>query len=67
VYPATGDPTGSPVEYLGVGDRKGNVGDQNYEIAADVGIDTTVSFWGVRFSVAFGAALLAKSPIPTAG
>jgi len=61
VYLATGDPTGSPGEFVDLGDLKGNVGDQNYEIDPGVAIDeyTTVFIWCVRFSVAFGAAALA--------
>ncbi len=58
VYLATGDPEGSPVDFVDLGDLKGNIGDQNYEIPA--GVDaaeyTTVYIWCVRFSVAFGAA-----------
>ncbi len=43
-----------------LGDLKGNVGDQNYEIPAgvDLGRYRTVVLWCVRFSVAFGAAPL---------
>jgi hypothetical protein len=61
VYLATGDPTGSPGDFVDLGDLKGNVGDQNYEIDPDVVLDeyTTVFIWCVRFGVAFGAAALA--------
>ncbi len=61
VYMATGPPDGSPEDFIDLGDLKGNIGDQNYELADDVDLDryTTVFIWCVRFSVAFGAAPLA--------
>jgi len=61
VYLATGPPDGSPEDFIDLGDLKGNIGDQNYELANDVDLDryTTVFIWCVRFSVAFGAAPLA--------
>lgn len=61
VYLATGPPEGSPEDFIDLGDLKGNIGDQNYELADDVDLDryTTVFIWCVRFSVAFGAAPLA--------
>lgn len=61
VYLATGPPDGSPEDFIDLGDLKGNIGDQNYELADDVDLDryTTVFIWCVRFSVAFGAAPLA--------
>lgn len=45
-------------DYVDLGDLKGNIGSQNYEIPAEVDIDrySTVVIWCVRFSVAFGAA-----------
>jgi len=45
-------------DFVDLGDLKGNIGDQNYEIPADVDLDryTTVVIWCVRFGVAFGAA-----------
>jgi cytoskeletal protein RodZ len=48
-------------EYVDLGDLKGNIGDQNYEIPADVDLArfNTVQVWCVRFSVLFGDALLA--------
>ncbi len=60
VYLATGPPDGSPGDFVDLGDLKGNIGDQNYEIPADVDFEryTTVFIWCVRFSVAFGAAPL---------
>ncbi len=44
-----------------LGDIKGNVGAQNYEIPPSVDLDhySTVVIWCVRFSVAFGTAPLA--------
>ncbi len=61
VYLATGPPGGSPEDFIDLGDLKGNIGDQNYELPDDVDLDryTTVFIWCVRFSVAFGAAPLA--------
>jgi hypothetical protein len=49
------------VEFIDLGDLKGNIGPQNYEIPADVDLDrfSTVVIWCVRFRVAFGAAELA--------
>jgi hypothetical protein len=48
-------------EYVDLGDLKGNIGDQNYEIPADVDLArfNTVQVWCVRFSVLFGDAPLA--------
>jgi hypothetical protein len=50
-------------EYVDLGNLKGNVGDQNYEIPADVDLQRfdTVVVWCVRFDVAFTTADL----IPT--
>ena len=47
--------------YIDLGDLKGNIGPQNYEIPADVDLGEfrTVVIWCVRFGVAFGAAELA--------
>ena len=61
VYLATGPADGSPGEFVDLGNLKGNVGDQNYEIGDDVDLAayTSVFIWCVRFSVAFGAAELA--------
>ena len=60
VYLATGPPNGSPGDFIDLGDLKGNIGDQNYELSDGVDLDrfTTVFIWCVRFSVAFGAAPL---------
>jgi Electron transfer DM13 len=48
-------------DYVDLGDLKGNIGDQNYEIPPGVDLDrySTVVIWCVRFTVAFGAAELA--------
>ena len=61
VYLATGPPDGSPEDFIDLGDLKGNIGDQNYELPDDIDLDryTTVFIWCVRFTVAFGAAPLA--------
>ena len=49
--------------YVDLGDLKGNVGSQNYEIPRDLDLDvySTVVIWCVRFSVVFGAAELVTS------
>ncbi len=58
-------PTDAPVGqftdlYVDLGDLKGNVGSQNYEIPRDLDLSlySTVVIWCVRFSVIFGAAEL---------
>jgi len=50
-------------EFVDLGDLKGNVGSQNYEIPPDVDLDrfSTVVIWCVRFGVAFGAAELSAT------
>ncbi len=47
-------------DFVDLGRLKGNVGDQNYEIAADIDITRyqSVVIWCDRFDVAFGAAPL---------
>jgi Electron transfer DM13 len=47
-------------DYVDLGDLKGNIGSQNYEVPEGVDLDrySTVVIWCVRFSVAFGAAEL---------
>ena len=49
--------------FVDLGDLKGNVGDQNYEIPADVDLSEydTVVIWCVRFGVNFGQARLSTS------
>ena len=65
VYLTTTPPDGEEStfddEYVDLGDLRGNVGDQNYEIPADLDLDRfhTVVIWCVRFDSAFGAAQLA--------
>lgn len=58
---APGDDIGA--NFVDLGDLKGNIGDQNYEIPADVDLNqfSTVVIWCVRFGVAFGAADLSPS------
>ena len=48
-------------EFVSLGDLKGNIGDQNYEIPTDVELDefSTVEIWCERFGVGFGQAELA--------
>jgi hypothetical protein len=60
--PATAD-GGRQVEsspHRALGELKGNVGDQNYAVPADVDLATlrTASIWCERFSVSFGAAAM---------
>lgn len=51
-------------EFIDLGDLKGNIGSQNYEIPPDVDLErfNTVVIWCVRFGVAFGAADLDVMP-----
>jgi len=58
-------PTDAPAgqfddDFVDLGDLKGNVGSQNYEIPAGLDLDhySTVAIWCVRFSVVFGVAEL---------
>ena len=48
-------------DFVDLGDLKGNVGAQNYEIPVGLDLDrySTVAIWCVRFGVIFGAAELA--------
>ena len=50
-------------DFVDLGDLKGNVGSQNYEIPAGLDLDrySTVTIWCVRFGVVFGAADLIAS------
>ena len=60
MYLATGTPEVLP-ETSGISaTSRGNIGDQNYELADDIDLNTytTVFIWCVRFGVAFGAAPL---------
>ena len=55
---AEGDSGSFDDDFVDLGDLKGNIGAQNYEIPIDVDLDRydTVVIWCVRFGVAFGAA-----------
>jgi hypothetical protein len=59
--PADGDAGLFDDEFIDLGDLKGNIGSQNYEIPTDVDLNAynTVVIWCVRFGVAFNAANLA--------
>lgn len=59
--PADGDAGLFDDDFINLGDLKGNIGSQNYEIPVDVDLDVynTVVIWCVRFGVAFNAADLA--------
>jgi len=59
--PADADQGAFDDDFVDLGDLQGNVGDQNYEVPADVDLARyrTVVIWCVRFGVAFGAADLA--------
>ncbi len=52
-----------PSDFIDLGDLSGNIGEQNYEIPADVDLDrySQVSIWCVRFGVGFGSADLAAA------
>lgn len=54
---ADGDAGTFDDDFINLGDLKGNIGAQNYEIPEDVDLDRydTVVIWCVRFGVAFGA------------
>jgi hypothetical protein len=51
-------------EYVDLGALKGNVGNQNYAIPADVDLTdlSSVTIWCDRFNVSFGAAELRPQP-----
>ena len=62
VYLTTTAPDGDAGnDFIDLGNLKGNIGNQNYEIDPTIDLDryATVFIWCVRFSVAFGAAALA--------
>lgn len=52
--------TGDVSDYVDLGDLTGNIGDQNYEIPADLDLSVydEVVIWCVRFGVGFGDARL---------
>ena len=54
----------SAVEYLSLGDLKGNKGNQNYEVPADVNVEDyqTVAIWCRRFNYTFNAADIHSLP-----
>lgn len=56
--PASDDWYGYDEDFVDLGDLKGNIGDQNYEIPADVDLDRFRSavVWCRRFTVGFAAA-----------
>ncbi len=57
---STGPDGGVGDDPIDLGNLKGNIGDQNYELGPEVDLDryTPVFIWCVRFRVAFGAAAL---------
>ena len=52
--------TGDVSDFVDLGDLKGNIGEQNYEIPPGINLDVydEVVIWCVRFGVGFGDALL---------
>ena len=60
---ADGDADLFDADFVNLGDLKGNIGAQNYELPADtdLALYDTVVIWCVRFSVAFNAADLIAS------
>ncbi|MDE0269212.1 MAG: DM13 domain-containing protein [Acidimicrobiaceae bacterium] len=50
-------------DFFDLGDLKGNIGSQNYDIPADVDLNrySTVAIWCVRFGVVFGVAELSST------
>ena len=54
----------SEVEYVSLGDLKGNKGNQNYEVPAEVNLEKyqTVAIWCRRFNYTFNAADLHSPP-----
>ena len=62
VYLVNGS-TGDVSDYIDLGDLKGNVGEQNYELpeGVDLSVYDTVWIWCVRVSSGFGSAELAAA------
>lgn len=58
--PADGPSGDLDDDFIDLGDLKGNIGSQNYEIPPDVDLErySTVVIWCVRFSAGFGVAAL---------
>ena len=56
--------TGDVSDFVDLGDLKGNIGDQNYEIpvGTDLSVYDKVLIWCVRFSSPFGEAALSAIP-----
>ncbi len=56
--PADGEEAGFDDDYVNLGRLKGNQGDQNYEVPAELDLASpgTVVIWSDRFNSAFGAA-----------
>ncbi len=54
---------GGATDFIDLGNLKGNIGDQNYEIPENVDLDVydRIEIWCVRFSVGFGNATLSAS------
>jgi hypothetical protein len=54
---------GDRSDFIDLGDLKGNIGEQNYEVPAGVDLDvfSDVSIWCVRFNVGFGGAGLVQT------
>ena len=54
----------SATEYFSLGDLKGNQGNQNYEVPAEVSLDDylTVAIWCRRFNYTFNAAEIHTPP-----
>ena len=50
-------------DFVSLGELKGNIGDQNYEIPVDVDLDvfSEVQIWCERFGVNFGSAVLTST------
>jgi hypothetical protein len=61
--PAAGDEGAFDDDYVSLGRLKGNLGDQNYELPADIDLARygTVVIWCDRFDSAFGAADLSRA------
>jgi hypothetical protein len=62
---ATDDATVTSAGFIDLGAMKGNVGDQNYDLPADLDLDRyrSVTIWCKRFSVNFGTAPLRAAAI----
>ena len=60
---ATDNDTVKNSGYVDLGSLKGNIGDQNYDVPADVNLSdyNSVTIWCNRFSVNFGTAPLAMN------